>query len=225
MPTRDAAVPAATVNDDVPVLVIGGYGDPGLATTVTVAKLRRRLPDRTYIKVSPGLSSTMDNAAAAVVERFEQERPSTRPGETAEVDVVAISMGGLVARLAAMPADERSRLNIRRLYTICSPHSGALLADRAGFFGSGREMRSNSPFLQELTRVELAAASDFPIVAYARENDSAIGDPGLQLPPHLHDRGHVVWLPMPFWRSGHPGAYGDKRIIGDIARRLSEPAP
>jgi pimeloyl-ACP methyl ester carboxylesterase len=48
-----------------------------------------------------------------------------------ELDIVAISMGGLVARHLAMscawPSAE-SRLRIRRLFTIATPHQGASLA-------------------------------------------------------------------------------------------------
>ncbi len=217
--------PATRPSTEPPVLVIGGWGDPGMATSVATSKLRRKLPGWAFVKTNPGFASDMNRAARVVVEAIEKVSPSDDEAETVEVDVVAVSMGGLAARLAATSGDGRKRLKIRRLYTIVSPHSGAILADRAGFFGSGRQMRSGSVFLQELAERELDSDETFPIVAYARDGDVTIGDRGAKLPDHLTARGTLIWLPIRFWQTGHTGAFADERILSDIARRLADPPP
>ena len=72
---------------------------------------------------------------------------------TVEVDVVAVSMGGLVARYAAAPAakvDRGRRLRIKRLFTISTPHLGSNMARLPTFDRWQIGMRSGSSFLRIL---------------------------------------------------------------------------
>lgn len=211
-----------------PVVVIGGYGDFGIGDRTATGKLRRLTGDPRIRAVHPGFSGNFSDAADAVVNAVDESFGAGSDTETIEVDVVAISMGGLTARWAAAPdaqfGDNNRRLKIKNLYTIASPHIGAQMADNwawADPFFTGRSMRTGSDFYTALAAREAVATGDerYPIVQYARENDITIG-PGSDLPPHLWDRGQVIWLDMPFWRTGHAGAYGDERILRDITRRL-----
>ena len=179
------------------------------------------------IGVSPGFAVTFDGAAKLVVEAVERYFPSDDPDRTVAVDVIGNSMGGVVARHAAAPGGGFGRrLDVRNLYTISSPHGGAVEADFFGplAFGTARAMRTDSPFLRRLAvREQLEGASRYPVTAYARERDHTVGA-GVALPPHL--RGQLIYLPVAWYnRSSHSFAYTDGRILNDVLRRLrAEPA-
>jgi pimeloyl-ACP methyl ester carboxylesterase len=196
-----------------PVVVLGGYGDPiGIGSGHLARRLRDLTGDRRVLAIPAGLHRSFDSAADRAVRQVRR-----RFGDV-EVDVVGISMGGLTARHAA--AREDDPLRVARLYTVCSPHTGAQAANDwawADLFLNGRQMRTGSPFLQDLARRE--GALTYPIVQYARRNDVTIGR-GARLPTHLHSRGQVIWLNVPPWRTGHAFCYADERILADIARRL-----
>ena len=213
--------PGADVNA-VPILVVGGWFDPGFGADRATDELRERLPGRPIVGVSPGFHGSFDGAAAAVVAELEKHFPSDDPTATIEVDVIAISMGGLTARHAATDEPPGKRLRVRRMFTLASPHSGALLAERWGFFGSGADMRPGSGFLADLSRREVASpdAWRYPIVQYARDRDFTIGEDGVELPEHLQRRGLLIRMPTPWYLTGHRGIYGDDRIFDDIVRRM-----
>jgi pimeloyl-ACP methyl ester carboxylesterase len=215
----------AAAGEERPILIIGGWGDVGFNAMRTRRGLQKLLPKRRFITINPGLERTFDDAAAKVVNRLEREAVGEGE-ETIEVDVIGISMGGLVARHAATQdarfGEAKKRLNICRLFTIVTPHSGAQLADEAGFFGTSRDMRSASPFLQLLTQRELDTAEErqYPIVAYARTRDRTVGPLGAALPEHWDERSTLIWIKTPFWQTGHAGAAWDRRILTDRSRRL-----
>ena len=203
-----------------PVVVVGGYGDlPGFGTIHLGRELREATGDERVLEVRGGFDASFADAAERV-----GEAADAAFGEGAEVDVVGISAGGLIARHAIAAG----RLNAARLFTVVTPHGGANLADDlawADVLGNGREMRSASGYYAELAAMEESPANPgrgVPIVAYAREHDRTIGR-GAELPPHLWDRGQVIWLDYPWYANGHAAAYGDRRIIGDVARRLRSP--
>lgn len=218
-PLGGGVTPEQEATANVPLVVVGGWADPGIGGTVAAKKLRDLTGNGRILAVHPGFAWSFDGAANQLVDEVE-----THFGPNAQVDVVGISMGGVVARHAAT-ADARfgeddHRLNIRNLFTIASPHTGAQLADVAGFWGTGLAMRSNSPFLRRLAKREQAGEIDYPIVAYARTNDYTIG-PGSALPEHLLDRGLLIWVRANPLGGGHWRPYADETILGDIARRLT----
>lgn len=160
-------------------------------------------------------------AARRVVERIEEAFPSDDPHRTTEVDVVGVSMGGLVARYAAMgpPARPESfdepptkRLHIARLFTIATPHRGARAAEIVTPDQAARDMRPGSPFLQRLD--EALPGIDFELIAYARTNDALVGEENTA-PPGVEP----IWAPGPALFS-HFTAAQDWSIAVDIARRL-----
>ncbi len=211
-----------------PVIVVGGYLDPGLGPNQTAERLIDLTHDLRIASVSPGFALDMDGAANKIVEAVDAAFPTDDPTWTTEVDVVAISMAGPAARLAAAPGgsfgDHGRRLRIGRMFSIASPHVGARMADKLGWADlvfAARQMRTGSGFYRNLARREQLAPPEeqFLIVQYAKENDLSIG-PGSELPAHLLNRGIVIWIDTPRGRSGHQKVYADETIRNDIARRL-----
>jgi pimeloyl-ACP methyl ester carboxylesterase len=217
---------AAAEQAQPPLVVVGGFADPFLAGRSLRDNLRERGIERDIVVVHPGFALSFDNAAEAVIDAVEDAVPSRQPEATVEVDVIGVSMGGLLVRHAAA-LEKGKRLQIRHLYTIASPHSGAARADRIGFFGTAAAMRSDSRFLADLALRERAGrGGNYGITQYAREHDWIIGVPGLKLPDHLADRGDVIWLRHPWWKgNGHWTIYRDDRILDDLVRRLKSPTP
>ena len=154
-----------------------------------------------------------------------QERfPSDDPTRTVEVDVIGYSMGGLVARYAAVPpdpdADHPRQLVIRRLFTISTPHHGAQLAPLGSPVSSAaRKMRHESDFLNRLN--DALPDADYDLIPYVRLGDFTVG-PAWAAPPGM----------TPYWVSNRPMQFPhimsflDARIRADIVARLrGESAP
>lgn len=206
-----------------PVVVLAGYRSPPMLAPSLKARLVRLTSHEhdDYLAVGYMLQSEFDNLVEFTVKRVDDRWPSEDPDQTIEVDVVAISMGGLVARYAAVPTDRRTaggkRLNIRRLYTLASPHQGAKLADAIAPDRAARAMRPGSDFLAMLdSELEL---SGYELVCYAHLNDVWVGATRTAPPGQ-----------EPIWNGGtaimsHFTASQDKRFHIDIARRLRGEEP
>ena len=110
-----------------------------------------------------------------------------------EVDVVAISMGGLIARYAAMPLPDDSRqLRIRRLFTISTPHRGAKLAALPTFDQRQIDMRPGSAFLASLD--DALADADYDLLPYVRgEADGVPHDTLFWTQDHYRVVRHQGW--------------------------------
>lgn len=205
---------------DRPVLVLSGYKSwPNMAMS-----LRHELTNLTSGRPSDFLSAAytfrgdIDSAVSMAIDRVEALRPSDDPGWTREFDVVGISMGGLVARRAAMDRGGGARrLRIRRLFTLASPHMGARLAARVAPDRAAKCMRPGSSFLRELD----AAWAEAPIeiYPYAVLNDGLVGAKQTAPPGS-----------RPLWTRGsavlsHFTVSANRRIVSDIALRLRGEAP
>lgn len=203
-----------------PVVVLGGIYDPGLVGPAVVRNLREvTSPDSEMISVSFLLTPTFDACRARVLDAVDAAWPSDDPASTVEVDVVAISMGGLVARYAARPtATSPRRLRVRRLFTVSTPHLGAKLAALPSFDARVLSMREGSDFLLALNGPPEPV--DPEIIPYTRLGDAIVG-PGRTAPP-----GRTAWwvANMPF-AFAHLSAAHDPRIMADIARRLRGELP
>lgn len=201
-----------------PVVIVGGYADPGIVTSQVAARLREVLsPETRIITIAPGWVSTMDEARRKLLDTVEAECPSEDPVWTAEVDIVAISMGGLVSRYAAMPGeDSRRRLRIARLFTISTPHRGADWAQMPTIEDRVVDMREDSAFLCTLDGAEQC----YEVLPYCRLHDWIVGEANTAPP------GRTAWWvqnqPLQF---GHIDAHKDPRILADISRRLRGEQP
>lgn len=206
-----------------PVLVLGGYLDPGLLTYSLASDLQEIDPKGTVIAVSFSMTSDFESCRARVLRTIEDEQPhllgSGESDLTEAFDVVAISMGGLVARYMAKPREDGGkRLQIKRLFTISSPHQGATWAYFPSLNRKQTLMRPGSVFLETLNEPE--APQPYEMYCYVRLRDSVVG-PQRAAPP-----GQTAWwVHTPFWQSAHLGAPADPRIIADICRRLRNETP
>lgn len=186
-----------------------------------------------FVPVAYPLETNFEKNAAKVVEAVESKWPSPDPRLTTEVDVVAVSMGGLVARVAAAPqgamwpptspmmgnSDQppRKQLRIRRLFTIGSPHRGAWLADRIAIDAAAKAMKSGTTFIERLDRA--LQVRPIEMHCYARLHDEMVG--ATRCSPLGTN---------PYWLSGlrfgsHVTIGQDPRILADIARRLRGETP
>jgi pimeloyl-ACP methyl ester carboxylesterase len=205
-----------------PILVLGGYMDPGFAAGSLERALRRVCgPEAEIVSLSFGDCTSMAQCRDRVLAATGALR-AARPDCT--FDVVANSMGGLVARYAALAPDEISRcglpapmqegaLRIHHLYTICTPHLGARMAE--GLFGSPltHDMRPASHFLACLDGA--LEGGGYGLTCFAREGDSIVGA----------DRSAPIGVePITFdtppLQLSHVDAHRDPRILLVIVRAL-----
>ncbi|MEM8783830.1 MAG: hypothetical protein AAGE65_13375 [Planctomycetota bacterium] len=198
-----------------PVLLVGGYFDPLGGEIASMndelkanfgadAVLRKR-----YFMFSD-FDRLRDQLIEAVDERF---GPGDDPNRTAPVDAVALSMGGLVLRYAAVPSEGRRSLNLRRLYTVGTPHRGAAWATGISPDKLVRDMKAGSAFLIELESAR--SASEYELVPYVRLGDAVVGEENTS-PPGVP----VVWVDNLPWQRAHANAMRDPRIQADILLRL-----
>lgn len=200
-----------------PVVVVGGYADPGIGPNRMRSSLERLLgPDTQVIAVDVGFAMSMESARQRVMAAVAAAFPSDDESSTIEVDVVAISMGGLVARSAAMPREGERRLHIARLFTVSTPHRGARLAAVPTLEPRVYDMRAGSDFLNGLD----AQTRDYEIVPYARLGDMIVGE------ANAAPTGMTPWwVKPPGLQASHLWASADPRILADIARRLRGEEP
>lgn len=210
---------------DRPLLVLGGYKAP---YHFQVRVISSRLTTMTSGERADALGvefifdGSIESAADRVVRDLEQRWPSDDPDRTIEVDVVGISMGGLVARQAWASGERRDgsprkRLRIARLFTIGTPHQGAVLADTIAPDTQARQMRAGSAFLTALDAAD--TDRDYELICYARTNDEIVG--ATRCAP---EGVTPYWVHGP-WLFSHLTIARDWRINADIARRLRNEPP
>lgn len=200
-----------------PLVILNGYHTPAHVARWAAARIAE-LTDHQYgdiLTVSYPTCSLIEQAAEraidAVTDRF----------GTQDVDVVGISMGGLVARYASLAPDRRvhplrqttpgsTRLNIARLFSFATPHMGSKRAALVAPDDAARDMKPGSPFLAMLN----AHAADYPIVCYAHRGDNLVDPHAAAAPgskPIVADGSR--------WMS-HFTAIHNPWFLADLARRL-----
>lgn len=214
-----------------PVLILSGYrAMPSIAD-----RLCHRIEGMTsqnnddFLTISYTFGDDIHELAQRAVTEVQERWPSDDPDETIEVDVLAISMGGLVARHAALSHDQRPpranaaptesfpRLNINRLFTYGSPHRGAILAEKIAIDPAARAMKPNSVYINQLNTTWESV--EYELIPYAHLHDGWVGATNTA-PPGMD----------PFWDRGrlllsHFMVSGNPLFLVDTARRLrGEPA-
>lgn len=203
---------------DRPVVVLAGWRQGWPTTILDLSQpLGRLTNDDDILAIQYGRAGRFDPIADRVVREVEARWPSDDPERTIDVDVVGLSMGGLVGRRAAMGRPGRKRLNVKRLFTIATPHRGAKLAGYVFIDSASFDMRAGSRFLKALD--QSLEESDYELHCYARLNDFMVGA------RNTAPRGSE-----PYWVSGsatlsHIKGRNDPRILADIARRLRGEEP
>jgi pimeloyl-ACP methyl ester carboxylesterase len=210
---------ASPIGLERPLVVVGGWRTPRF-TASWLGRDLARLAGAELSQVLPvGVLAcrTMEGGVGQIIRAVEQRWPSRDPALSIEVDVVGISMGGLLARAAALPAPGRKQLNIRRLFTIGTPHRGAVMAGRITVDALSRDMRAGSPFLGRLDEGQRTSIGE--LICYARTHDVMVGAANSAPPGH-----HPYWLHGPRFLS-HVTMWADPLIRLDIARRLRGEEP
>jgi pimeloyl-ACP methyl ester carboxylesterase len=208
-----------------PLVIVGGFFDPGLAESLLVRDFKNYLHDDRIIGVTLGLSWDTEDYRQRIIDAvdnaFPNTNPSNDPNQTTEVDVIGYSMGGVAARYAAITPPPGRRLRIRRLFTIASPHTGARSAEQISFNITSlqQQFRPGSDFLQSLNNSADPAAL-YPVYAYVCLGDRVVGINNAAPPGQT-----PWWVSPPLWLSSHDWAFLDPRIRADIVTRLRDEPP
>ena len=204
-----------------PVVILGGYHDPGFGAFVWSEEVQRWAKEPRIIAVSFPFHRDFNQCRRDVIAAVDRAFPTTDPEATVEVDVIGASMGGLVGRYAAVTMPGERRLNVARLITVSSPHRGASWARLPSLSKLHADMRPASAFLQTLERAEAATpADDYELVPYVRLGDRIVGAENAA-PAGTNG----WWLQNPPLNFAHFAVNRDPRVRADVARRLRGERP
>jgi hypothetical protein len=201
-----------------PIVIISGFNDPGIGGWLIREELRPLLCDGKFILVALPFTPTFEECRHEVIAAVDRASEKHDPAATVEVDVIGVSMGGLVARYAAMPIAGERRLRAARIFTVSSPHQGAKLAFLPTWDGKQIAMRPGSRFLQDVAAGD--ATADYELVPYVRLGDVTVGERNAAPPGKV-----AWWVPNRLLQLSHGMAGMDPRIVADIARRLRGEEP
>lgn len=201
-----------------PLVLVGGWGDPVVGMRWVERRLAPCFRSPRVLRVHHAIFSSHRAYRDRLVDAVEAAFPSDDPEQTTEVDVVGHSMGGLVARHAAMRYPGAKRLRIRGLYTLGTCHRGAAMAPLVAFEPLAGDMQPNSEFLGSLDAA--LPEAEYELTCYARLQDELVGtDRCAPAGRPLH------WVPNPRFQCAHQRSRDDARLLADIARRIRGEAP
>ncbi len=207
-----------------PVLVLAGYHSPLFTSRAVSARLAEITSGNaaSFLPVAYPSLTCIGSAAERAVRSASAAFPGSAAGETREFDAIGISMGGLVARYASVGrAQAASRLKLRRLFTIATPHRGAKITRVVAVDRAAHEMLPGSAFLRGLDRD--TADHEYELVCYAQLRDWWVGASNAAPPGHeprwTDTRGLFAYT------LSHFAINYNRTILLDIARRLRGEAP
>lgn len=201
-----------------PLLLLSGYTDPGIAPEYLVTQFSNIFAEDRMIGMNFYTTLTMDDCRDRVIEKTNQAFPSSDPNQTVVVDVIAHSMGGLISRYSAMDIPGKCRLRIARLFTITTPHQGALISIPPSLDPRVEDMRAGSNFLQTLDSA--FPERDYELICYTRLGDTIVA-PRAAAPPDYP----LWWVPNIPFTAAHLNAPSDPRILLDMVLRLQNQKP
>jgi pimeloyl-ACP methyl ester carboxylesterase len=200
-----------------PVIVLSGYHSPMAQAQHLAATLRglthREAPMACVAYFAAGRMDRIITSARAQVARAMSQHGWS------EVDLIGISMGGLIARALASGGalhaacgriEGAAPINAARVLTIASPHRGAKLAEWVRPDSAARDLRAGSTFLRSLDGQALPRE----LVCYSPLGDTWVG--ATRASPQGMG---VIWTPGA-WVGSHFAATWDMRIVADVAVRL-----
>lgn len=193
-----------------PVVVLCGWRAPLAALRTVRAHLKQLMPGTRVVPIAFPQASSMRHADGATRQALIARGLNDTP-----IDVVAISMGGLIARALAA-GTFGTPVPIVNLFTFATPHRGAVLAKLVRPDSAARDMRPGSTFLRDLDAA-LDRAS-YQLTPYGYLRDWWVGCENTAPPgrtPHWLDplgvRGRIF---------SHFMITTERRIILDVALRL-----
>ena len=217
---RDAAHPVPLRR---PLVIVGGFLDPGFGPRTLARRFHEWTGDPRVVSVAIGSDQSWTDCRRRVIDAVDASFPTADPNQTTEVDVIGASLGGLVARYAALPPTPgQRRLRIARLFTLSSPLRGASLADAIplNLHPLQAGMRTDS-WVVRATNAPLPAADLYSVFSYVRLHDDQVGTANAAVPGVT-----PWWVSAPPWpRPTHHGSFLDRRILADVAARLRGEPP
>ncbi len=207
---------------DRPLVIIGGFSDPGIAPLVLKSKFHRYTSGRRILGIELFFCASFSQCRDYIVQTVDYHFPTSDPRQTVAVDVIGFSMGGLAARYSAADFGPGRRLRINRLFTIDSPLTGSVRADMVpGFLLPVlKSMQTDSKLIRALEQNPQRSDDLYPIYSYVRLGDRVVGEDHASLPGTT-----AWWVATPPLGSPHAMAYDDPRILADIACRLTGRPP
>jgi triacylglycerol esterase/lipase EstA (alpha/beta hydrolase family) len=209
-----------------PIVVLSGYHSPhAQAEHLRWVLQRHTSADTALVAVSYTTVTNMP-AIVDVARRAIAKWTHGLAGAPEQVDLVGISMGGLIARAVttgaplvstAGPVTRAQPVPAARVFTLASPHRGAKLADKITPNTAALDMKRGSRFLTSLDEAQAGAA--YELVCYSRLRDGWVGARRSAPPGH-----GVIWTSGALWGS-HFTVTWDPRIICDLCRRLRGEEP
>ncbi len=205
-----------------PIVIIAGYHAPAIQTRALRARLMALTgsPHSAFACLAYQHHIITDRVADSLCEQIARDYPALidprDPTCTIEVDAVGISAGGLFSRALALPSfgtQRRTlRLRARRIFTLGTPHRGAILARDIQLDPMAMDLREGSAFLKHLDRT--APPAPYELVCYARLRDAWVGATNAAPPGQ-----QPIWTPG-LIACSHLSLTQDRRILVDLARRL-----
>lgn len=206
---------------DRPVIVLGGWRAPGFSTARMIRLLRSMTTGSKddFLSISYPHLGTIPDAVEFARKKITAANLKRAPDGAIHIDIVAISMGGLVAR--SLAAANVPGLRITRIFTLATPHRGAKLALHFAPDPASYDMRPNSRFLAWLDGALPLATYD--LICYTLLRDWWVGAKRTAPPgqaPIWIDASNVFENAF-----SHFMIAGSRRIAIDIARRLRGEQP
>jgi hypothetical protein len=198
-----------------PVLVLGGYhtwAPVPLALARTLCDHTSQRPNDVFCVAFP-----LDTSIASAAIRTGQRVMHAMGSRENEMDAVGISMGGVVARVAH--ADESVPVRLARLFTLASPHSGALRADAIRVDQASRDLRAGSEVLRGLDELRSRGRDVPELYCYAQLGDRVVG--AMRSAP----AGHPLFWTGPTRFASHFSTSHNPWFLCDISRRLRGEEP
>jgi len=201
-----------------PVVILGGWHAPGVATWGIASFLRPHTSGikGDFLSITYPMAASIAAAAKAVLNTIR-----ARGLENTEVDIIGISMGGLVARAMLGGLYGAAPFRAARVFTVATPHRGASLARIVRPDASAREMQPGSEFLSRLDGLGVTLGYEMHCYAILRDwwvGASNCAPPGRE--PFWVDPTAVHTRLLSHFAINH-----DPRVLADIARRLRAEEP
>lgn len=213
---RMRAAPVGIVR---PLLVLDGWHSPGVPAFGLGYRLMRATgaTRADVMAVSYPWAFSLETAG-----RFIRRAVQRRGWAGREIDVVGVSMGGILAR--GLAADTLGAgggwFKPARMFTLVSPHRGARLAEVCTIDPASRQLRCGSAALAAIDGCHERA---YELTCYALLRDWMVG--ATRTAPEGME---PLWVdpvrPLPRMLSHFASVY-DARIIADVSRRLRREAP
>lgn len=156
-----------------PVLVLDGWHGPLLPSQRSAWNLSRHTSGRRrdFLAVGYPWAFSVEHAARCAMYWLERRGWLDR-----EIDIVGISMGGIVARAitsGVLGVGGPDRVRAVRVFTFATPHTGAILADRVAVDRAARQLRRGSDLLKRLD--DALSSKSYDLYCYALLRDWLVG--------------------------------------------------